>query len=206
MTCKISPFGGHYTFTTVHYSSLHTRFIPQMSTETRTDPAHDISYPNLPDARGSARVYHNRTPYYMGPHDSPLSHLVFGLWKHNLSKTGVAPSTKEIRSQVESLLKGEAIGQKPSRPKWLMAFFLSLVCVLGGWAGSKFSSTLDSPLVDGIPLSANETEFIRGRRVEAEQFENQNALLPLSRQVEMTAALNQRSVDRDALLERIRGF
>ena len=177
-----------------------------MSTETRTDSAHDIIYPALPDARGTARVYHNRTPYYMGPHESPASHMVFGLWKHKLVKTGVAPSTKELRLQVDSLLKGEVNVKRPMRSVWPMAFFFASACLFCGWLGSRISSTQDSPRVDGISLSANETEFIRGRRMTEHRFEAEQVLLPLSQDVELTAALNQGRVDRDAILERIRGF
>ncbi len=78
-----------------------------MSTQSRTDKSHDITYPATADARGSTRINHQRRPYYLGPFESPQSYIMFGLWKHRLMETGEPPETKDLRPLVDRLLGEE---------------------------------------------------------------------------------------------------
>ncbi len=177
-----------------------------MSNELRTDQSHDISYPKSPDARGTARVYHLRAPYYMGPHESPISHIVFGLWKHRLIETGKAPSTREVRAQAETILTGEIHRKRPRYPIWLMGLFFASACVVSGLVGGKISSTTRPPIVDGIPLSANESEFIRGLRVRLDRMAENESRTTAVNDSDLASAIIEGRVDRNAMLERIRGL
>ncbi len=104
----------------------------------------------------------------MGPFESPLSHVMFGLWKHHLQETGEAPSTKEIRPIAEELLQKGAVtltdkplpadrrGYYLAAVGFALAFFLSLHILFS-----------PSPLtVDGLTVSETEVEFIRGVRLQ----------------------------------------
>lgn len=140
----------------------------------RLDFAHDLTYPTAPDTRGSTRVNYKRRPYYMGPYESPLSHVMFGLWKHHLQETGEAPSTKEIRPIAEELLQNGAVTltdkplQSDRRGYYLAAIGFTLVFFL-----SLHILFSPSPItVDGIAVSETEVEFIRGVRLQEAKISN----------------------------------
>lgn len=135
-----------------------------MATVLRSDDSHNISYPSTPDSRGTARIYHLRKPYYLGNHDSPLSYVMFGLWKHHLTTEGKVPPTAQIREQADALLNANQAQSKQWHRNWIMGLALTLAMLIGGLAGANFRSTQDSTHVDGIALSANEVAFIRNVR------------------------------------------
>lgn len=78
------------------------------------EKAHGVKYPSSGDSRGSTRVHHLRRPYYLGPFESPQSYIMFGLWKHHLLETGVAPETKKIRKTVAGLLDTDDLAEDPN--------------------------------------------------------------------------------------------
>ena len=129
----------------------------------RVDASHDVTYPATSDARGSARIHHKRRPYYLGPHDSPLSYVMFGLWKQHLQETGEPPSTKQIRPLAEQLLAQNkvnapvATGRQPKTVNILAAACVCLTIITGI---AIFSSDA-TPKVDEVVLSESEADVIR---------------------------------------------
>jgi hypothetical protein len=175
-----------------------------MATDLRTDESHNISYPQSPDTRGTARIYHLRKPYYLGNHDSPLSYVMFGLWKHHLMEQGGAPPTAQIRERAEAFL-----GIVPTRRRrilsvGLMAFGLTLTTLIGALVGASFRSTRDSGFVDGIVLSENEMAFIRGVRKTTTKAAT--LIADANDNAGETIALAQGLGDRDEILKRIRNY
>jgi len=133
----------------------------------RVDVSHEYTYPTSPDARGSTRVNHKRRPYYLGPHESPLSYIMFGLWKHGLQEAGEPPSTKEIRALAEEILASGGVTSglhrstkiRVSRVAYALVGLI-LVVVLGG----VFFSSGSVPRVDDVVLSDSEAEVVRAIR------------------------------------------
>lgn len=130
----------------------------------RNDVPHEYTYPASADARGSTRVNHKRRPYYLGPHESPVSYIMFGLWKHRLQETGEPPATKEIRALAEEILAtGGVTSSLPSssrlRPWRVLCALAAAVLLLG--LGSIFFSSGSQPKVDDVVLSDSEAEVIR---------------------------------------------
>lgn len=142
-----------------------------MSTDPiRTDKAHTISYPTTADKRGSTRVNHRRRPYYLGPYDSPASYVMFGLWKHHLMETGEAPSPKELRPIVHSLLSQQPLPrQSPNRWKWLAASGLTSAVILAVAIlfAAKILSSDSFRTDDEIVLTETEAAIIRGYRAQS---------------------------------------
>jgi hypothetical protein len=140
-----------------------------MSTQSRTDKSHDITYPATADARGSTRINHQRRPYYLGPFESPQSYIMFGLWKHRLMETGEPPETKDLRPLVDRLL-----GEEPAtsetfstaiRKLTSLNFLAACACLsVAIMTTANIFLSLAPAKVDGDVLTAEETEFIRGRR------------------------------------------
>lgn len=133
----------------------------------RVDVSHEYTYPTSPDARGSTRVNHKRRPYYLGPHESPLSYIMLGLWKHGLQEAGEPPSTKEIRALAEEILASGGVASGLHRSTKIrvssVAYALVgllLVVVLGG----VFFSSGSVPRVDDVVLSDSEAEVVRAFR------------------------------------------
>jgi hypothetical protein len=139
----------------------------------RVDDSHDLSYPTAPDKRGSTRVNYRRRHYYLGPHDSPLSHVMFGMWKHQLLQTGVPPDAKDLRPMAEKLLEESARTEvvpeasTQNRLGYFLAiagFTLSFALLLKIW----FS---DPPArVDGRTLSEIEIQVVQALRMNEEAF------------------------------------
>ncbi len=133
----------------------------------RVDVSHEYTYPTHPDARGSTRINHKRRPYYLGPHESPLSYVMFGLWKHRLQETGEPPSTKEIRALADEILVGGRVASvRPSTSKIRAS---SVVCALAGVLllvvlSNIFFSRGSVPKVDDVVLSDSEADIVRAFR------------------------------------------
>ncbi|MFO0942852.1 MAG: hypothetical protein U0930_19110, partial [Pirellulales bacterium] len=140
-----------------------------MATVLRSDNSHNVSYPHTPDSRGTARIYYLRKPYYLGNHDSPLSYVMFGIWKHYLTSEGKVPPTAQIREQAEALLNADQADSKQWHRNWIMGLALTLAMLVGGMVGANFRSTQDSSHVDGIALTENELSFVRNYRAVAEK-------------------------------------
>jgi hypothetical protein len=174
-----------------------------MATDLRTDDSHNVSYPQSPDTRGSARIYHLRKPYYLGSHDSPLSYVMFGIWKHYLTTQGTPPATATIREQAESVLGVQPEAKKPWKQRLIMGAALTLTLVIGALAGANFRSTQDSNHVDGIALSANEIGYIRSVREADASWAAKMA--NRTHDPETAMALIKGTVSRDEVLKRIRG-
>ncbi len=136
------------------------------SSLTRSDESHDVSYPTTPDGRGSTRLNYRRRPYYFGPHESPTSYLMFGLWKHYLLETGEAPESNTIRPLVEDLLKVKPL-PTPRGKRKVCAVVLLATCGLVGLAcvvTAKIVSRELPPSVDDLALSEGEINIVRGLR------------------------------------------
>lgn len=145
-----------------------------------SDPR-DISYPPKPDARGSAKRYHNRRAYYFGRHNSPDSYTLFAAWKERLVETGEAPNVQDIREQLarrkeleslerETVSHAEklSIQDRSAAMSWLSgvpAILLALAASIALCCGAFFGSRVRSRAVDDISLSLEEVERIRGLRL-----------------------------------------
>ena len=140
-----------------------------MTPISRTDQAHDLGYPTSADSRGSARVYHMRRPYYLGPYESPQSYVMFGLWKQRLLETNEPCETKDLRPIVDNILSNSDKPVDSVRRKVIPRVVLALTCattlmMIGVAIGRKIPSTIAPALVDGINLTQDETQIIRGVR------------------------------------------
>lgn len=176
-----------------------------MATVLRSDESHNVSYPQTPDSRGTARIYHLRKPYYLGNHDSPLSYVMFGIWKHHLTTEGKVPPTAQIREQAESIFEANHAQSKQWQRAWIMGLALTLATVIGGLAGAKIRSTQDSNHVDGIALSANELSFIRkireGNQRQADAHKATEARVP-----ELFAAIQEGRLTQNEIHKQIWGY
>lgn len=142
--------------------------------QARSDRGYQIHYPNAPDARGSTRVHYLRRPYYLGPHESPQSHVMFGLWKHHLIKNGKPPRSKDLRPIVDALLADESTAYETPRLRRCLPVAAS---TLGGlFLGFVFAAAIFStdmpPKVDGRVLTEDELAFVRGLRDYEEAMQN----------------------------------
>ena len=177
-----------------------------MATDLRTDDSHNVSYPQSPDTRGSARIYHLRKPYYLGSHDSPLSYVMFGIWKHYLTTQGTPPATATIREQAESVLSVQLDAKKPWKQRLIMGAALTLTLAIGALAGANFRSTQDSNHVDGIALSERDVAMIRHLRTTRERNEEAQQKLLQEKTPELLSAILEGQVSNDEIRKRIRGF
>lgn len=87
---------------------------------------------------------------------------MFGLWKHYITEKGEPLGTSQLRSMVDDLLE-QSPPPVTSKRRLFSAVSLFLVCcsILGA---AGILSTRETSKVDGIILSADETEFVRGLR------------------------------------------
>ena len=177
-----------------------------MAIDFRGDEPHNVSYPTTPDTRGTARVYHLRKPYYLGHHDSPLSYVMFGLWKHHLTTKGSVPSTAEIREQAEHLLYIKPPVIRKHASKLTMGLLMTLALLIGSLVGANFRSSSKSTNVDGIPLSANELDFIRQFRDMQESADSRFRQAVNRRSPELISGVMQQRMSKDEIARRIRGF
>lgn len=175
-----------------------------MAAEFRSDTSHNISYPRSPDTRGSARIYHHRKPYYLGSHDSPLSYIMFGLWKHHLVEYGKALPAPAIREQAEAFLGIVPSSKRRLMSVGLMAFSLTLTWLVGAWFGATFRSTSSVGHVDGMAISTSEAEFIRGVRKHSERFSSKDSNHVARTSID-AIALSKGQVEKDEIFQRIRG-
>ncbi len=151
---------------------------PEMK-HVRTDAAHEsYSYPTSPDTRGSTRVRTTKKHYYFGPHDTPESYVLFGLWKHRLEIDGKAPEAKTLRPLVKELLESSPGAEKRYARNMMMKAgglaaclaFVVIATVLSTNAFWKFS-TAETTAVDGIELSEREVVLVQSlRRAESKQI------------------------------------
>lgn len=176
-----------------------------MATVLRNDDSHNVSYPQTPDSRGTARIYYHRKPYYLGNHDSPLSYVMFGIWKQHLQNDGKIPPTSQIREQAESVLGPQTAKPKQWHQYWIMGLGLTLACLVGGLVGAGINSTVESSRVDGITLSANEVTYIRKVRAGEERrvalFEEAQARVPTT-----FVAIQGGQLRHDEIQKRLRGY
>jgi len=134
----------------------------------KTDLSQEVKYPNEPDGKGSARVRHNRGVFYFGPFGTAHSHVLFGLWKHQMIRSGRASTTKEFREEVDQFLgvQRSTVASFVKKQSYLSSLAISVVCLGIGLAiGTNFFSTPKSVQVDGLVLTAAETEVVRGIRI-----------------------------------------
>jgi hypothetical protein len=157
----------------------------------RTDRAHELQYPSTADARGSTRVNHLRRPYYFGPHDTPQSYVMFGLWKHLLLTEGEAAETKDLRPLVDEFLgKKPSPAEPESKARFIPSMVLSsvLLCSALLCAVAIFSSNR-APTVDDKVLTATEMDFIRGMRQENANLQHDLDLIQANDLVALTNKL-----------------
>lgn len=136
-------------------------------TNSRIDKAQELRYPKSADPQGAASVDHVR-PHYLGPHESPLSYIVFGLWKHRLSETGEAPEVRELRPVAEELLYGKKVIRRRVLAGASTLSALVFAMWIGMLTGPMFYTPEHAPQIDGQTLSENEKIFLRNHR-KAEQ-------------------------------------
>ncbi len=137
--------------------------------EMNTIEASDLTYPEKPDAHGGARRYFKRKAYYFGPHNSPDSFVLFGEWKRQLIESGSASDVKLIRKDLVRAAK--SVSDRPSRAapfQWqtivgfAAIFLLMMATVL---VGVKFLSSPPVPVVDGVAMTEDEINILRGVRI-----------------------------------------
>lgn len=190
------------------FHSLHLHYSPVsyfiMATDLRADDSHNISYPTSADSRGSARIYHLRKPYYLGNHDSPLSYVMFGIWKHHLNECGIPPATADIRERAESVLGVLPNHRSVWSKNWLMGLAVTLALVIGVVAGANFRSTPNSANVDGIALSANDMEIIRRLRQSRIDYDRKQEQVVSQMMPDLLTAIQGGQIGREELRNRIR--
>ena len=135
-----------------------------------SDPK-DLTYPDKPDSNGYAKKYFKRRAYYFGAHNSPESFMLFGEWKRRLVETGSAPEVKKLRKELAQqaipsphLHLSAPVERNPLQLATLAgaAFLLFFAAVL---VSAKILSSKMGPTVDGISLTNEEIDFIRGVRL-----------------------------------------
>ena len=154
----------------------------------------DLSYPEKPDANGYAKKYYKRRAFYFGAHNSPESFLLFGEWKRRLVETGVAPEVKTIRKDLAQqstpsphLPLGGPAERKPGQLA-LIAGVASVILIGAVLASAKILSSSMGPTVDGITLTSEEIDFVRGIRRHHNRT-TETAMDRSSRIAELTARL-----------------
>lgn len=135
----------------------------------RFDQGSHAKYPAVSDSRGRARVTLRSRSYYFGAHGSPESYVMYGAWLAELLRSGKAYLPSDRRNDAIDFI-GEGIVKKSLPKPWVAAGMLASSVVLSGallgcvWI---FSSTRE-PTVDGMAMTARETELVRDQRL----FEN----------------------------------
>ena len=134
-----------------------------------SDPS-DLSYPDKPDANGYAKKYFKRRAFYFGPHNSPESFLLFGEWKRQLVENGKPPEVKQVRKEMAHQgLSGPhhplqaAEGKKMAQYAVFASVAIALLLATA-LLDRYFLSSSNGPTVDGVTLTNEEIDFIRGIR------------------------------------------
>lgn len=129
------------------------------------DGAFRLLYPTSSDSRGRARVTIKRKSYYFGEHGSPQSYAMFAMWVADLEGAEGAPlKPSAYRDAAFKLLR--------KRPRWWhtplifsTAILLSALVVSGAVVSNAwFSSSEPVAQVDGLDMTARESEYIRALR------------------------------------------
>ena len=140
-----------------------------------SDPK-DLTYPDKPDSNGYAKKYFKRRAYYFGAHNSPESFMLFGEWKRRLVETGSAPEVKKLRKELAQqaipsshLHLSAPVERNPLQLATLAgaAFLLFFAAVL---VSAKILSSKMGPTVDGISLTNEEIDFVRGLRTHSNEL------------------------------------
>ena len=139
-----------------------------------SDPS-DLSYPDKPDANGYAKKYFKRRAFYFGPHNSPESFLLFGEWKRQLVENGKPPEVKQVRKEMAHQgLSGPhhplqaAEGKKMAQYAVFASVAIALLLATA-LLDRYFLSSSNGPTVDGVTLTNEEIDFIRGIRKHRKQ-------------------------------------
>ncbi len=135
-----------------------------------TEPL-ELAYPDKPDANGYAKKYYKRRAFYFGAHNSPESFVLFGEWKRRLVESGVAAEVKTIRKELAQqampsphMHLGGPVERKPLQLA-MVTMFASVLLFGAVLASSKILSSAMGPTVDGITLTNEEIDYIRGVRL-----------------------------------------
>ena len=154
----------------------------------------ELAYPDKPDANGYAKKYFKRRAFYFGAHNSPESFVLFGEWKRRLVETGVATEVKTIRRELaqQSIASPHMhLGGPVERKPLQLAVITTVASVLlfgAVLASAKILSSTMGPTVDGITLTNEEIDFIRGVRLHRSEFVGLSDERP-ARIAELTARL-----------------
>ncbi|MDB4338904.1 hypothetical protein OAA19_02215 [Rubripirellula sp.] len=139
--------------------------------------AADLGYPEKPDAHGYAKKYYKRRAFYFGTHNSAESFVLFGEWKRRLVESGVPTEVKELRKEMAhaDLPQLHLPAQDVSAPRPMAYAKIASVAaaVFFAWVACDryFFSSAPGPTVDGITLSNEEIDFIRGIRRQSQDFD-----------------------------------
>jgi len=135
----------------------------------------ELCYPEAPDPNGSAKKYYKRRAYYFGRHNTPESLFLFAEWKRRLIETGTPPEVRTIRADLEHerRLKNHLESGSPNKShfetyRWPAALVIAAVVVgaLGlAFKGDAQFGSNSHPAVDGVALTEDEVQFIRGMRI-----------------------------------------
>ena len=142
---------------------------------TTFDPL-ELAYPDKPDANGYAKTYFKRRAFYFGAHNSPESFVLFGEWKRRLVETGVAADVKTIRKELAQQTVGPHhlhLGGPLERKPLQLAMITTVASVIlfgAVLASAKILSSTMGPTVDGVTLTNEEIDFIRGVRLHRKDF------------------------------------
>lgn len=130
----------------------------------------ELSYPDKADANGYAKKYYKRRAFYFGVYNSPESFQLFGEWKRQLLESGSAPEVKAVRKDIAHKSgpnppKANDYLERRSTYLWPLVSIISALLVSGTILGSaKLISTTIGPTVDGVTLTDDEMEIVRGIR------------------------------------------
>jgi hypothetical protein len=134
-----------------------------------SDPS-ELTYPDKPDANGYAKKYFKRRAFYFGAHNSPESFLLFGEWKRRLVENGEPAEVKQIRKELAHQglpgPHGPLSAREGQQPIQYAMYASVAASVLFAWAllDRYFFSSTTGPTVDGITLTNEEIDFVRGIR------------------------------------------
>lgn len=146
--------------------------------------ATEITYPDCPDAKGYAKRYYKRRAFYFGQHNSAESLILFGTWKKILLETGEAPEVRDVKKMVTEPDSAE----QSARPlnKWLLGLIILIpLCSVVACSAVIFSIA-DQSHVDGLVLTEDEMDVIRGIRSHKERAQRSRS----DRVAEMTHILS----------------
>ncbi|MCG8650215.1 MAG: hypothetical protein MI861_10295 [Pirellulales bacterium] len=139
-----------------------------------------MSYPIKPDGRGSARVNFNGRAYYFGEHNTPASFELFVEWKKRVVEADGEPVDTQLGryplAHKRCEQSSDGLADEDQEVHWTRQNWIGLACacaLAGIFVGAIFSNLFSiprRPVVDGIPMTADETDFIRKMRAEAENF------------------------------------